>query len=1228
MSTKNQLSLSESSIENTEKNTKEKLEDLKNKTIESKIDELKEKTKPEKHRRTKQDAMIGGLAALGGLFAGKMLGKTASESQAMAYAVGSATGGIDELTAAKLIVKELATPENIKKLLKEKFPHMEDTSLSNVLEKFKKEDFVELHELLEETKDPTQVLKKLTSFAKKKNIKLDSSLLSELIGKTESINGTGIAAGVVGLAATETGEATGFLEKIKEMYSSLGDSVKTPDWLSTLSIEKITADLNIPTKEELDKIIKEQGYFGLLFGWADKMKIEIGMGQVVLMMHHGIKSGVLGKDKLNALVEKYFGSLIDIKKIFNEKLKAHAGFVELLPESFHGKDMLDFFFEQSDVLIEWIAKNPYASSMAVVGGTALVASPEKVLGITAFAAGLLGTILMKQAAKFLKDPKKFISNAGKTALIAGTFVVGQREYINRLLGVLYDPDLFPDIAEHKRVTEEARHFFNTILFVDENRKELLVEYQVPHYVDMLINQPLKLTAQAFEGLKELFTKGDLSLLVKTSGEALLTLPTYSAPILLPTAAWTTLQTYIKKEMRDGWSTEGVTTAGIEGFIFYRGTKALYHTYTKSLVDIAGKRMDLSYFSKVFWSIANPFSNEGKFVMTSVLKSMPPFKEIDEVVRGWQLGKLENYHKELKTGINNIENLIKKRTEIGENEFQKQIKNELLTMKKTAKDVTGRIFSSGWFKSMRTFVQGSHYEYMFNDSVNEIDKHFKKAENALYGFTKKSEIIDDSALNKVINSFKKDPNILGQLDTEFAEYNGICSSISRRVSALKRGNFADALTPDQFTQAKKYTSLLKKEGKLSSQELSTKTKMKGLEITKKTSTDMLNKLDEKITAARTSGNTLKVEQLLEEKMLYETTAMSADDFARNGPELFRKLSEDLELVTSQVSDEGEKARKIASIAKKMKNLEQGAEIMFKNEVDTIAKSASAKNISFSSPEIKVQLEALQNKVLDPLSASKQTLFDKLVAKYNLLTEKERTLGLAQTINTTLEGSMLTKFTQHVKGRAKLGVLMAGGIFAVKEAGKLINGKEIAFSDVLEELRSPELYQLLVDIFPVAGTISNAYSTVTGKQIIGNADLSSAWSRITSGVFTAAGALGDIAMIISLLPSGGASAGLEIGTRLAALAVGSARSGAATKLLDLWKGPITAMAEKIGWRQTLTQVLETMSKGIKAESRNATVSTLNKWATRATWAGMVVVGGGLAYDFKYKDDGEVKLAKEAT
>lgn len=319
------------------------------------------------------------------------------------------------------------------------------------------------------------------------------------------------------------------------------------------------------------------------------------------------------------------------------------------------------------------------------------------------------------------------------------------------------------------------------------------------------------------------------------------------------------------------------------------------------------------------------------------------------------------------------------------------------------------------------------------------------------------------------------------------------------------------------------------------------------------------------------------------------------------------------------DESGRAAKVMEAASSMEAVEKGVQARFNAEVEKIVAEAKLNKIPLTDPAITARLENLDHSIVLPFAKKKQGALKTLVAEYGRVPNKLKTPLLRSQMRLAIEGAsgtLMTRVIKGAKGRAKMMVLMGALMFATNE---MIRQGEVdrEFSDIIREL-GPEAGQLLIDVLPFIGTYSSFYSAFTGEELVTPRDVSGTWDRVSNVIWGSVGLAGDVVTVLSAIPTGGGSLGVNVILRLTKMAKSGSRT--APIVLRMWPR-IARVAERMGgW----------LAFGKKAKDaiggKIPLMAGLRKIEAVGTVAGTALMVGGVAYHMRYafmNDETEIEL-----
>lgn len=345
--------------------------------------------------------------------------------------------------------------------------------------------------------------------------------------------------------------------------------------------------------------------------------------------------------------------------------------------------------------------------------------------------------------------------------------------------------------------------------------------------------------------------------------------------------------------------------------------------------------------------------------------------------------------------------------------------------------------------------------------------------------------------------------------------------------------------------------------------------------------------------------------MEKKVAQQRLAVSYETLGEKAP---RSLQEALSrmdaLTTSMTKDNMEKHMKLYQLFEKSADdmVRAGHDVTGKNADFTGNVEEMSKNLAERSEKIRAAREKF--------SQTLREQFDKLPVH-------KRTKARAEAINKVLKDTdhLISTRVLSIKGRTMLFGAQFAAAMAAQVAVETALDKDHDLMKALSGLKSTDTLQMLVDLVPGLGSMSNLMSVYTGKKSLSsfgvafdNAEVSR-WESAGWGVVS----LGSD--ILMLVPAAGAA--LKGGVITARLANLAEKVPAAKQLQAAWK-PITRFAETHGWTETMTALVNYFSKNAKSISV----------ATSAATAGMTAYTGyNIAVAYNASTAREVPLVKPA-
>jgi hypothetical protein len=307
---------------------------------------------------------------------------------------------------------------------------------------------------------------------------------------------------------------------------------------------------------------------------------------------------------------------------------------------------------------------------------------------------------------------------------------------------------------------------------------------------------------------------------------------------------------------------------------------------------------------------------------------------------------------------------------------------------------------------------------------------------------------------------------------------------------------------------------------------------------------------------------------------------------------------------QLATDEAKANRLTEFASEIEARSAGVDAYVKREVQAIQELAKEQKLSLAHPDIQKEFIEL-DKFMENYTKERAGALNELSKNYKELPKNIRAPELKAKIKFAFEGpegTFVTKMKIAGKkaliGRAKIGAIIASGIFAIEYFTNKDPEKELF--KMLEEF-GPTAGQILVDILPFVGTGSMLYGAVSGKETVTGAKLDVS-GRLVTGAFGIASLAADALTVLSA-GWGGVPA---TAARLAVLAEKGGRVGkAAEMMLKNWSR-ISSLMTRMGPKVFGESVLSFM-KGEKA------IKGVQLAEKTATIAGGGIMAGSLVYSF---------------
>lgn len=319
------------------------------------------------------------------------------------------------------------------------------------------------------------------------------------------------------------------------------------------------------------------------------------------------------------------------------------------------------------------------------------------------------------------------------------------------------------------------------------------------------------------------------------------------------------------------------------------------------------------------------------------------------------------------------------------------------------------------------------------------------------------------------------------------------------------------------------------------------------------------------------------------------------------------------------DDAAKVEKVRMKAAELEAMEKGVQARFDAEVEKIVANARGRKppLPLSAPEVTAELEKVDDGITIPFAGQKQTAVEALNKAYEAIPKNKRTPLLISQMKHAIDGNgtFMTRMAKEAKGRGKMMVLMASLIFATDQIIHR-NDTDREFHDIMREM-GPDMGQLFLDVLPLVGTGSNFYSAFSGREIVSERDVSSAWDRTSNVIWGCVGLAGDIVTVLTAIPSGGGSIAASVALKLAKAGPKGAR------LLKMWPR-ISRVADRMGG---LYEFAKKAKNYIGAKPQ--VLKGLRRIQKVGMAAGTAMLAGGITYSLYYgfaDSDTEIELPSD--
>ncbi len=820
--------------------------------------------------------------------------------------------------------------------------------------------------------------------------------------------------------------------------------------------------------------------------------------------------------------------------------------------------LLDYFLEDFSLekhiesSLDWIGEHP-AESMVAMNGMWI----------------LRGVIVkgVKMAGKSALGVSKYaITNPGKMAVITAgvaALYAGRREFIQDFVDITYDD------PKSKEATE-MRENLDNMLSVDRTKGEGVAEKQSHDFLKSLLEDPIK--ALNLASTIEAFQKGVFALGFDLGGKVVLLIKGLNVPIQL---AGLTKEAFKSLPLIYASDYEGnrlatTTTVGAElivlGSLTYMTSKESLAA-TKTIFDMNDK--GALAVGKVFKSLI-PGTKEWRFVFKSMITA--PLIPIMKNMQGAHIGKIESEMKKLSAEIAaespDFKKIQKMATELGDHHMFKD------------------------YEKIKETLSGTRFGYEFAKKFGDVKRTIRSIEEA----AKKQDVTE-------IQNMK---NLVRDIEENTAKFQSGVSRLIERWELLKEGKVSAAFAKRSPTEDAELAA--KESAEAPYKPLSSQETFRKADGSYKTEAELRAEKAalEREAAALDATNPIKKAK--------QKTVMAIEAFLDPSKVDHMGGATAAEI---RALDSASKASRLEDLALRMEAAEKGVQEKFLQEVNTVVKSARTRGISLADPAVKSQLEALQAKYIDPLAHQKGATLKLITEEYKALPKALRTPAMKRQIKNILEatdGTMTTRLVKSAKGRMKLMAVMAGLMFAT-DALIHKDDPERELITMMQEL-GPDLGQLIVDVIPGVGTVSNFYAAIAGKESVSGKDVSGASDRASNVAWGVVGLAGDILTVLGSVPSAGTSVAGNVFLRLTKAAKGGSKT--AVKLIEMWPR-FEKLAEKMGGFKKLAE------KILKYTHENKSVIGKGLRTTErvSMAAGTALLAGGVGYHLYFKDSGTPEI-----
>ena len=713
-------------------------------------------------------------------------------------------------------------------------------------------------------------------------------------------------------------------------------------------------------------------------------------------------------------------------------------------------------------------------------------------------------------------------------------------------------DDFINLTYENPVGNEAkkmRENLDNIFGVDRAKKDTLAEKQVPAFAKALLEDPIN-ALRLDKTIQKYFAEGKIAVGFDLLGKAFLWIEGTNVPVMLGKLTWESFKSLdLFTPNSEGNTMTTTTIVGVECVVFGSAAWILAKEQLRVIKTLYGAGDGGLKSMYNILSSTVPGTDAWKFTMRSLGSSliMPYFK----AKHGIYIGILEATMKDVEI-------------DLGKTPMTKEILEGV--EKKLEKLRNHGMFKE--FSTIKTGLTGTRFGYEFHEKFNGVEK---KITN-LIGIVGEKDITRVQAMKSTIEG----------IHGKVGEYKGWASNVIERWELMKKMRILEAMklrTPEELAEGAE---------KAAAKPLESETTFKKSHDTYKTNIELENEA---------------------KKLRTEIAALDPNDAARAMKQ--KSLTAIETYLSPLLATHPLDAKKVMETASTLEAREKGIKALFEKSIDDIVRDAKARGVPLSDPSIRAKLVEMDEKFLQPFAKQKKAIMKELFAEFKKMPANLQTKALRQQLNNALQGAdgtLVTRIVKGVKGRAKFMAVMASMMFAT-DAIMHRNDPERELIDILESL-GPDAGQLVLDCLPIAGTLSNFYSALAGKEAVSGRDVSGGWDRASNVAWGIVGLAGDAAAILAAPVSAGTSVGANALLRLTKAAKGG--SVVAKKLITMWPRIETLVGKLGGWKKFSDKVATYLRT-----NKGKVAGTLRTVQKAGMITGGVLLAGGTTYHLFYNE-----------